>query len=108
MAGFLLALTLLAGCGASASDDQQIRGVVDHFTVAASEGDPSACALTTGQLRMLCRGYLGQAHGALSSLTGAAISKVVVSGSTATVAFANSSDIVTLEKSNGKWLVASA
>jgi hypothetical protein len=58
----LVATVLLAGgCGSSAppaqTNEQQIRNVVNHFTVDAGQADyKAACALTTGQMRASCAG----------------------------------------------------
>jgi hypothetical protein len=133
----LVAAVLLAGCGSSAppqSNEQQIRNVVNHFTVDAGQaGYKAACALTTGQMRASCAGleslsgdlaHCGQVSpasqagqgcaslrsqaSAMSSFTSLIIGKVVISGSSATVAFNGSSEVMTLSKQNGKWLIATA
>jgi hypothetical protein len=127
--------TIVAGCGGQ-SDEQQVRSAVNHFTVGVGQGDWSAaCKLATGQEHStLCA--LAAAGGplspsqcsqvspssqagqdcassqattsALSSFTSLTISKVVVSGQTATVAFSGSSEVMTLTKQNGNWLIATA
>ena len=96
----------------------------------------AACPLTTGRARSVCDSVsagggpgltaaqcssvspsseAGQAcasnqaaMSALSAATSLTISKVVVSGSSATVAFNGSSEVMTLSKQNGKWLITSA
>jgi hypothetical protein len=133
----LVAAVLLAGCGSSAppqSNEQQVRNVVNHFTVDAGQADyKAACALTTGQVRASCAGLeslssdfahcsqvsptsqVGQGCASLksevrgmSSFTSLTISKVVISGSSATVAFNGSAEVMTLSKQGGKWLIATA
>lgn len=126
-----LAGLLLAGCGGQ-SDAQQVRNVVNQFTVEVGNHNPAACSLMTPHFRagtakltvLIQNSYsakpdcgqvirdsqqLGSAaptgFGSFASLT---ISKVVITGSAATVAFAGSSEVVRLVKQNGNWLVNSA
>jgi hypothetical protein len=132
----VLAAVALAGCGGSGgqSNAQQIRGVVNHFTVDAGQDHwDAACKLATGQERSAICGLakaggpltaaqcssvsatsvMGQecaasqaATAGLSAFTGLVIDKVVISGSSATVAFRGSSDVMTVNKQDGHWLVA--
>lgn len=100
---------MLAGCGGQ-SNGQQIRNVVNDFTVDLGQGHASAaCKLTTGQLRTVCNeGGVQLVASKLGSFTSLTISKVVVQGSSATVAFNASSEVISLSKQNGKWLIGSA
>jgi hypothetical protein len=98
-------LVLLAGCGGQ-SDEQEIRSVVSHFFVDVAHGTvPAACRLTTGPLRELCNTTKGATAqlGAFPSLT---ISKVTISGSRATVTLVGSSEVATLRRRSGTWLIA--
>ena len=128
---------VVAGCGSSApSAQQQIRNVVDHYTVDIGQRDyPAACKLATGsalsdcqsfpdiaKLQAECQGegtnttsVLGQecatfqaSQISIGNFTGLTISKVVVSGSTATVAFNASNEVMTLARKDGRWLIAAA
>lgn len=107
----VIATLVLAACGGSGtSAAQQVRTVVNDFTVDIGQGKATAaCGLTTGQLRSLCnQGGVQDAINQLGSFTSLTISKVVVQGSNATVAFNGSSEVMTLAQRNGHWLVATA
>ena len=113
----------VAACGGQSSgqsDDQQIRNVVDQFTVNIGQGHYSAaCPLTTGNAHKDCVAFAGPygpyssfckdeaTNGAQSeagqacissqaqaqvvrSFTSLTVAKVVVTGSTATVTFSGS------------------
>lgn len=100
-----LATAALAACGGS-SPEQQIRDVVNHFTVDVGQNQLSAaCRLTTGQLAAACSSL---PPGHLASFTSLTISKVVVSGSSATVAFSGSSEVMSLARTGSGWRISSA
>jgi hypothetical protein len=110
-AGLIVAL-LLAGCGGSRqSNAQQVRGVISHFAADVGRNDwTAACSLVTGQIKTICREIKAagpNSFGAklLSSFSGMTISKVVVHGSAATVAFTGSSQVLKLTKQKGHWLI---
>jgi hypothetical protein len=103
---------LLAGCGGShQSDAQQVRSVISHFAADAQRNDwNAACGLVTGQIQTICRdikaaGPNSFASKLLSSFTAMTISKVVVHGSTATVAFSGSGQVLKLVRQKGRWLI---
>jgi len=130
------ALAGCGGSGApAASPTQQVTNVTNHFTVDVGQKDyAAACKLTTGAMRQSCAGLadlpqlqaeckgegtnttsvLGRDCAALpaqqaplAGFTSLTVSKVVVSGPSATVAFSGSSEVMQLAKRNGRWLVSS-
>jgi hypothetical protein len=108
----LIVALLLAGCGGSRqSNAQQVRGVISHFAADVGRNDwNAACSLVTGQIKTICREIKAagpNSFGAklLSSFSGMTISKVVVHGSAATVAFTGSSQVLKLTKQKGHWLI---
>lgn len=127
----------VAGCGGSSSNSkpnpsQQVRTVVNDFTVELGQNQiRQACQLTTGKLGSTCTALTGgptatecqgagnsqagqacatyqQIKGALSKFTSLTISKVVVIGRQATVAFNASPEVMTLSEQKSRWLISSA
>lgn len=105
-----VAMAVLTGCGAGAGASEQVRNVVNQFTVEIGQGNAgAACRLTTGELLTICReGGAQLVVSRLGAFTSLTIDKVVILGSTATVAFAGSQEVMTLAERGGKWLVSSA
>jgi hypothetical protein len=125
-ASALLVALALVGCG-SQTDQQQIRNVVNRFNVDAPASNwTDACPLTTGGFRSLCRliatptcpstpeaAMLICDAGAqdavrLAGLNGLKIANVAISGSTATVTFQESTEVIKLRKTQAGWLIDSA
>jgi hypothetical protein len=125
---------LIAGCGGESgrSDEQQIRSVVNQFTVEVGGHNPAACSLMTPRLRRAigqdvadllnsygakpsCKRVIrsGPQQFAVPAPVGSVyasftISKIVIIGKTATVAFNGRNNVVRLVKTGGTWLVNSA
>lgn len=109
----LLVTTLLFGCGGGGtSDEDQVRQVVDQFTAALAQRDgETAWSYLTDDLQqkygdssrvVSCASMLG-ANSVPESLT---ISKATVTGTTATVAFQNSANVLNLTKVGDSWLIS--
>lgn len=128
-----LAALTVAACASGAhgpSPEQAVRAVVNRYTVDIGTNDfKDACALTSGSFRTSCEfvarlGGINAVGSFCSSAGGNAtqcqslsqnasataalvISKVVVTGQTAWVAFAGQSFVMRLARENGVWRVVS-
>jgi hypothetical protein len=113
MAAALAALALAAcGGGSGQSAEQQVRSVVNQFTVDLGGGNTSAaCKLAAGTIKSWCAQGTQSEIALLKSLETATISKVVISGDSATVLVNTGSagtERITLVNHGGSWLVSGA
>jgi hypothetical protein len=140
-AGVVALATVVSGCGGSKSDPDQVKSTVSSFFTAVGEGKgQAACAFldSSGEHEVTTAAYLLKPPASCAeaindfnkvlssddkkSLKSTKVKKVVVTGTTATVAdadielktggeiglFRNSSPKpMTLEKANGDWKISS-
>lgn len=117
----ITAALLVASCGSGTSDSQQVRSLVNRFTIELGLSNPAACNLMTPrfqdnlvQLSLTgaadCAAAVQNTHEWLF-LSSLKISKVDISGSKATVVFdphlqvGGGPEVASLSKQHDKWLV---